>query len=253
MDLIQALLLGVLQGITEWLPISSQGQVLATAVAFMGLSVEEASRHAILLHIGTLISAIAYFRKELLGFVLKREQRTARFVLAVLLFSAVTGIPLYLLFRNFAVGSAILLLIGLFLIASGIMQHKAREWKLMMGGKYAAVLGLAQGFAVLPGISRSGITTAVLLLQDFEPEQAFRISFLISIPSILAGELLFGLFEGSSILIDFNAIAAIAAATVVGYATIGLLLRLARRINFVKFCLGFGAFYILIALLQMIL
>ena len=252
MDLFQAIVLGLLQGITEWLPISSQGQIVAAAVTFMGISLKEAGKYAILLHIGTLIAAVFYFRKELARFVSERNKKALRFVLIVLVGSAITGVPLYILFKNVSISSHILIVIGVFLLASGLVQHKARKWKPKIGEKNGLLLGLAQGLSVLPGISRSGITASVLLLQDFEPEKAFRISFLISIPSILFGEMMFAAYEGATILIDFNVVVAIAIAAITGYITIHILISIAKRIRFAPFCFLFGAFYILIALMQLI-
>ncbi len=252
MDLIQAIILGVLQGITEWLPISSQGQIAAAAITFFGIEAEEALKYAIMLHLGTLIAAIVYFRRELVGFVRAKDTKMLKFVVVVLVCSAITGIPLYILFKNFSMEASVVLLIGIFLIVSGLLQQKARKWRPVLGNKYAIGLGLAQGLAVLPGISRSGVTTAVLLLEDFEPEQAFRLSFLISIPSVLAGEIFFGLFEGVGLVFEPSALAAIAAAAVVGYASMDFLIRAARRINFAAFCVVFGLFYILLAVVQLI-
>ena len=252
MDFLQAIILGILQGITEWLPISSQGQTVATAITLFGIPAGEALKYAIVLHIGTLIAAIVYFRKELMQYARAREMRVIKFVALVLVFSAVTGIPAYILFKNLALNWAVLFLIGIFLVVSGLLQQHARKWKPRLGEKYAIGLGLAQGLAVLPGISRSGITTAVLLLEDFEPEKAFRISFLISIPSVLAGEIFFGLFEGIGIVLNPTALVAIAVAAIVGYISIDVLLRFARRINFAAFCILFGAIYILMGLIQII-
>ncbi len=249
MDLAQAIVLGILQGIFEWLPISSQGQVTVAATQLFGIAAEKALDYSIYLHIGTLISAIAYFRHEIAKVLKMQSRKTVSFLLVAVVASAITAIPSFLLLRNFALTSFILtLIVGFGLIASGMLQLKKRARKGQLNVANGTLLGLAQGLAVVPGISRSGITTAALLFEDFTPEQAFRISFLLSIPSIFIAEVLFGLYQ-KGINFEPNAIAAIAVAATVGFLSMGWLIRIAHKVNFGKFCIAFGLFYLAVALL----
>ncbi|MFH1751789.1 MAG: undecaprenyl-diphosphate phosphatase [archaeon] len=247
MDLIQAIVLGLMQGITEWLPISSQGQVMVGAVQLFGIQPETALSYSILLHAGTLISAIIYFRKEIIELIKLREKQLLKFLFVAVLATTITAIPSYLMLRS-VVGSsfALMIVVGLMLIITGILQKLNKKViKAKLSNKNALFLGLGQGFSVLPGVSRSGITSSVLLFEGFKAEKAFKLSFLLSIPSVLVAELLFGFAEG--IVWEFNLLIAIVIAAVVGLITINLLIKLARKINFSYFCIGFGVLYLILA------
>jgi undecaprenyl-diphosphatase len=248
MDVLQAIFLGALQGITEWLPISSQGQVIIGALSLLGTGAENAFRYAVFLHIGTLIAASVFFRRELAGIVMARDKPLLKFFITALLASAVTAAPIYFLFRGvFNSPAPLLALIGTALVFSGAIQFKRKLSKPREDMGHGFLTGLAQGLAVIPGISRSGVTVAALLFEDFEPEEAFRLSFLLSIPSVFLAEVAFALIEGA----EFHPalVIAIATAAIVGYASIGFLIKIAKKINFSLFCIAFGIVYILLALI----
>lgn len=249
MDLIQAILIGALQGISEWLPISSQGQLMAIAIAFFNVSAETALKYSVMLHAGTLLSAIVYFRKELFSLLKPEKRQLLWFLIIAVLSTAITGIPAYF-FLKAVLGQStafFLLLIGFLLIATGLIQKKKvfRKGK-GLTKKNAFFLGIAQGFSALPGISRSGMTVSALLFEGFKPDEAFRLSFLLSIPSIAIAVLLFEAVEGFAV--DFNAVIALIVSFLLGLLCIDLLLKAAKKISFSKFCFAFGIIYILIAL-----
>ncbi len=249
MDLIQAVILGILQGIFEWLPISSQGQVAVVAMQIFGIASEDALKYAIFLHIGTLISATIYFRKEIAEILKLRERKFLKFIVIALIATAITAIPSYLLLREIAQSSFwFMIMIGTLLIVTGIVQKINKKHKeAQLDSKNALFLGLGQGFSVLPGVSRSGTTTSVILFEGFKPEDAFRISFLLSIPAVFLGELAFGIIEG--VIFEVNVLIAVVVAAVVGYFSIDLLLKSAKRINFSLFCIVFGIIYLGLAFL----
>jgi len=253
MDLIQAILAGLVQGTIEWLPLSSQGQVMALLLA-LGETGSEALKAAVFLHFGTIFAALYYFRKEVKELIQFKDKELGKFLLIALVASGITGIPLYFLLDAFVAGfnpGIILLLIGVLLIAMGLIQLKKKiVKKTTLSNKNAFFLGLAQGFAVLPGISRSGATTSALLFEGFEPEKAFRLSFLLSIPSVLVADILFGLDHGFPSNPEFFIGVIIAA--IVGFASISILLRVAKKINFSKFCIGFGLLYAVLAMIYFI-
>ncbi len=253
MDLLQAILAGLVQGTIEWLPLSSQGQIMALMIA-MGESGSEALKAAIFLHFGTVFAAAYYFRKEVFELIRFENKELGKFLLIALVASGVTGIPLYFVLDAFVSGfnpGIVLLLIGVLLIAMGLIQLKKKiVKKTSLSNKNAFLLGLAQGFAVLPGVSRSGATTSALLFEGFEPERAFRLSFLLSIPSVLVADILFGLDKGFPAGPEFFIGVIIAA--IVGFASISVLLRIAKKINFSKFCIGFGLLYALLAMIYFI-
>jgi len=249
MDFFLALLLGLVQGTIEWLPLSSQGQVMAIALA-VGENTVTALKYSVFLHIGTFFAALYYFRKEAVKILSLQEKELGKFLLIALLSTAITGIPTYLLLEAFITEfnpAMVLLLIGALLVIMGIIQWKKKfAKKTSLSNKNAFFLGLGQGLAVLPGISRSGMTTSTLLFRGFKPEQAFRLSFLLSIPSILVMDILYGVKEGFPA--EPEMFLGIAVAAVIGFVSISLLLRVAKKINFSKFCIGFGLLYGILSL-----
>ncbi len=254
MDLFQAMFLGLMQGIVEWLPISSEGQLMAFSLAFLKLNAMEALRWAVFLHFGTVAAAAFYFRKEIREMLLLKKKNLSRFILIALFSTPITAIPTYLLLKAFITSSGIgfvLAGIGLLLIAMGIVQHKKKlVKKTTLSAKNAFFVGLGQGFSVLPGISRSGTTTSILLFEGFEPERAFYLSFLLSVPSVLLASIGFGFLDG--FVIDSFSIIGVLVSALAGFASISLLLRVAKRIRFSMFCIGFGLFYGLLGVLYFI-
>ena len=249
MDLFQAIVLGLMQGITEWLPVSSQGNVIIAGIKLFGLGAEQAFSYSVFLHIGTAFAAIIYFRKEIKEIIELKNKNLMRFMIIAVLSTAITAIPVYLLMKQIAVNSMYLtLLIGLMLLITGFLQWKKKtQKKTEENSKNAFFLGLGQGFSVLPGVSRSGITTSVLLFEGFTPEKAFKLSFLLSVPSVLIAEIGFGLIEG--IEFEMNLLLSILIAFVVGYFSIKYLIEFAKKVNFSWFCFTIGIFYIIISFL----
>ncbi|MEM0360415.1 MAG: undecaprenyl-diphosphate phosphatase [Candidatus Diapherotrites archaeon] len=249
MDFFQALVLGLVQGLVEWLPLSSQGQVMAISMSFFGITPAEAIRIAVFLHIGTFFAALYYFRKEAIQIIFFKEKPLAKFLFIALLSTLVTGIPCYFLLKTVLSEfnpAIILIIISALLFIMGLIQWRKKfQKKARLSKKNAFFLGLGQGFAVLPGISRSGITTSTLLFEGFSPEQAFRISFLLSIPSVFLADIAFGFTEGFSF--SPEAVFALAIAAITGFLSISALLKIAKKINFSFFCFFFGAIYALLA------
>lgn len=249
MDLFQAIVLGLIQGITEWLPISSKAQLFVVAWKVFGIAPESAFRYAVFLHIGTLLAAAIFFRKELVKIIKLEDMPMLKFIVTALVGTAITAAPLYFLFKGILANATILLmpLIGIALLFTGAIQLRKKIAKPREDIGHGFITGLAQGLSAIPGISRSGIATTALLLQDFNPEQAFRIAFILSVPSVLLGEIGFAALEG--IAFEPNALIAVAIAAIVGYASIGMLLIVARRVRFSLFCIAFGLLYLAVALL----
>jgi undecaprenyl-diphosphatase len=254
MDLITAIIAGLLQGIFEWLPISSQGNIMAFLMSLFNTSPQDALKIAVLLHSGTLLAAIVYFRKELLKIIsmkTKQDKELARFFIIATLSTAITAIPAYL-FLKFIISDSLgvtipyfILLIAILLVITGVLQlRKKVGLEMKLTSRNAIIAGLAQGFSVLPGISRSGITTSALLFTEANPEQAFKLSFIMSVPAVLLAELAFGLSEG--IYFEGFAFIAVIISFIVGLATIDLLLKFSKKINFSYFCFGLGLLYVII-------
>lgn len=251
----QSIILGVIQGITEWLPVSSKGINTLVLLYFTQMPLVEAYQLSIWLHTGTLFAALIYFRHDVSGLVrnlpnyFKRDNCTANsstlttFLIITTVVSAALGAPL-LLFSltqiTFLEGYAISI-IGIFLIATGLLQRfslRSSGTKTVTGRKDAVLLGAVQALSVIPGLSRSGLTVSTLLLRGYEAGQAMRLSFLMSIPLVLGAEIGLNLVGGASF--NLVSLGGIIAAFLFGVLTIGALLKLAKRIQFWKFCIFLG-------------
>jgi len=246
MDLITAIIAGLLQGIFEWLPISSQGNILGI-FTLLGSDPKLALQLAVMLHIGTLLSAIVYFRKEIKEMLQVKDEESKsllKFILIATIATVVTAIPSFLILEEFlGTGVAlVLLLLAILLVITGLIQlMKKKMGNGELTTKNAILVGLGQGFAVLPGVSRSGTTTAVLLFRGFTPGKAFKISFLMSIPAVLLAEVGYGLLKG--FVFNEFAIVALIIAFVLGLLSMDLLIKLAKKINFAYFCFLLAALY----------
>ena len=255
---VESIILGVAQGITEWLPVSSKGNVTILG-QFLGMSTSDAFSYAIILHIGTLIAAAIYFRKELLEVLKGEDPKLTRFILFTLIFTAVTAVPCYFVLKailetaSVSIGGVtiysqtiFMIAVGIFLLVTGFLQLAKKKMKEAgLTRRNAIFLGLGQGLTVLPGMSRSGTTTSVMLFEGFSPEKAFHLSFLISVPTVILGELSFNILDKPAL--SFDMVYGIVAAAVVGFLTIDFLLKIAKKINFGKFCVALGVLYLAIA------
>ena len=259
MNVWQAILLGLVQGVTEFLPISSSGH-LAVLQSFLGLgSVEEHLFFDVLLHLGTLGAVFIAYWKEIAGLTseglamlhlkkLRRGQKPDPLKRRMILFILLATLPLVLavlvkdavesLYTNtFFIGFALLVTGGL-LFAADRMGHGNKTEKAMTLSD-AMVIGLAQMIAVVPGLSRSGTTISAGLLRGFDRTFAVRFSFFLSIPAVLGANLL-SLVKAISAGIDWAEVpmylCGVAAAFVFGYLAIFALNRIVQRGKFGGFC-----------------
>lgn len=142
-------------------------------------------------------------------------------------------------------------IIGVFLIITGLVQKYARGFlgtKTETGTRDAILLGVVQAFAAMPGLSRSGLTVAAFLFRGYEVKQAIRLSFLMSIPAVLAAEI--GLVLIGEMSFDLMAVSSVITAFLFGILTIGALMRVAIRVAFWKFCILLGALSLLPLLIE---
>jgi undecaprenyl-diphosphatase len=212
LDILSAIILGAVQGLSEFLPISSSGH-LALIPHLLG--VETGLAFDTVLHIGTLIAIFTFFWKDIInlikGFILsiidlsegidkfKEGLNTIpekRFAWLIIIGTIPTGI-IGILFKD-AVETVLrgTIFIGFFLIVTGIILYYSERHSSGnitakdMSFKKAAIVGICQGLAVLPGISRSGSTIASGLCLGLEREYAARYSFLLSVPAVIAAGVL---------------------------------------------------------------
>ena len=239
--MIESALLGLLQGLTEWLPVSSQGVVTAASSFLFDYEASDAIAVALWLHAGTSLAAVVAFRREVGGIAreLLRDPMHPSPLLAFLavgtVVSAVVGLPLLLLLDEIsgAFGAGAMALVGALMVVTGVVQVRrpvaGTRDRAGLSLLDAVLTGLAQGLAALPGLSRSGLTVAVLLGRRVDRSEALVLSFLLGIPAGLAAALFAGLDSG--VLRTPEGLVGAAVAFVVGLASIKVLLAVARRVN----------------------
>jgi len=261
--LVAAVVLGILQGLFEWLPVSSQGVVAATYALIFDKPLDEAVGFALWLHIGTVPSVLVVFWREIwsiLKELLALPQTPSamfRFLFVATLASGVVGFPLILALSDISVvaGTTATGLIGAFMLVTGVVQMRRRATGNRSHDRLAlkdgVFVGVAQGLAVVPGLSRSGMTMATLLSLQVERRDALLLSFLLSIPASLAAALFFGIKDG--LIVDAEAIVAAFVAFVVGLVTIKVLMVVAVKINFGWFVIAVGSTMIVGALIAWLL
>lgn len=258
-----ALLAGILQGVFEWLPISSEGNITLFLTA-VGTAPEAAVRFSLFLHAGTAIAAAGYYRDEL-GDVLRElprwrpdsafDDRRAElsFLAVATVASGVVGLLVYFTLYEVVpelAGGGFVALIGVLLIGTGVLLRTADN--LDMGGREspdlldAVLVGAMQGLAIVPGVSRSGTTAGALLFRGHDGPSAFRLSFLLSIPAAAGAGVLVVLDTGSLPGVDpAAAVVALVASAIVGYLTIDALMRVVERVSFWAVCVGLGTLAVL--------
>ncbi|GAA0361139.1 undecaprenyl-diphosphatase UppP [Bacillus horti] len=228
MSLLEALILGIVQGLTEALPISSSAHIIITehllGLTFEGLTLE------VFLHLASVLAVIIYFRKDLVnvikGFFGYLSQKTEenkvhfRFGLYIIVATMITGVLGILLkdlldesLKSPAIIAASLTLTGILLIFIERFKKIGQKTPGTMTWKDTLVVALAQSLAIIPGISRSGSTLVAGLLTGLDRKTAVRFSFLLAIPVIL----------GSSILEMRNISGALVEQTGVGSLAIGFI------------------------------
>ncbi len=235
LDPLTAALLGAIQGATEFLPVSSSGHVAVSARWFGAHDLGIA--FTLLLHVGTLVATLlvvgkpawSLVRRGLSGLMAPRafmddeEGREAIAVIAGTLPTAVVGLALAEAAE--AAQRDLQLVGGFFLVTAALLLASRRlgQGSLdVLPPMHAALVGVAQGVAAFPGISRSGTTIAVAMALGLKPDAAFRFSFLLSLPAILGATLLKGregLDQADPMAISIGALVAF----IVGYVSLRLL------------------------------
>ncbi|BDB99580.1 undecaprenyl-diphosphate phosphatase [Saccharolobus caldissimus] len=256
------IVLGVVQGISEWIPVSSKTQVLLVSTLLLGLGFSEAYAFGLFMEIGTITAAVIYFRKELYKVVLAlmgkgnyEDVILLKYIIVSTLVTGIIGVTIYLTIINLVRGVVIgipMAILGLILMLDGILIYVSRKsYKPSrtlrdLSVKDFIIVGIAQGLAALPGVSRSGMTTSVLLLLGVNPEDAFRLSFIELIPAAIGAIGVTLIFSRHEVIntIHLLSIAAliisILVATLVSVLFINVLLKFAesRNILIVVFSLG---------------
>ncbi len=241
-------LLGLLQGILEWIPVSSEGFI---SIILQSLETEaNPVSLAIYFHLGTAFSVLVYLReevKEIVSNIFSKDfSGLTGFILISTICSIIVGFPLYFFAKSFS-GLGLLLLFGVGLMVTGIMLkgRKGFKQKEEMDYKDAVYAGALQGLAVVPGLSRSGVTLFALFSSGYAPDTALKTSFLMSVPVVLGAAVFMHL---DSFVFKPVYLLSLVAAFSTGIIAMHFLLSLSSRLDFSKVCWFFGAIAILAAL-----
>ena len=250
MKLEHSILLGAIQGITEWLPISSSAQGILVMINYLGMSPKSAFHYIGILHFGTLLAVILKFRRDLRSMLLGKDNKLLAFLTVSTLASMISGSVSYFFLEDFlghVTKNFVNLFIAVMLFITALLLYlegkiKSPQLKELEDITYVEMLivGLAQGFAILPGISRSGVTIATLLLLGVRAETSLKLSFLMSIPVVFGAIFVISLESSLYSLPIIAVVVGNLASFIFGYLTIDFLLMVSRRMRFDIFCMFFS-------------
>lgn len=252
---LEILMLGLIQGLTEWLPISSSGHLRVLEILF---GLKPLPLFEIILHVATLIVTLLYFRAEVYKILVALIRLNFKSEEGALILRLLTGLVL-----SATVGALTIIFIddifyriaplGAAFLFSGSLIYASKGGKCVkeyVDYKSAAIIGAMQGLSIIPGLSRSGLTISVALMLGIKREVAFKFSFLLSIPAIIGALILMILFQAdlpiNGSLELTNIFASCLIAGVVGYFSLKFLYRFLQRFHlFSLYLLPLGLLLIL--------
>ena len=187
--LIESVILSIVQGITEWLPVSSSGHLalIQNLFGFQNLPFD------VFLHVASIIAVIFIFRKDIAKLFDLRQKENRRYLFIMLIALIPAGIIGFFFQRTIEKSFSNMLILGILFVISGILIYstkffKSKKEKISIFDSF--FIGMFQAVAILPGISRSGATISSGLIRGVSKEQAIKFSFLLSIPVVLGASLL---------------------------------------------------------------
>jgi undecaprenyl-diphosphatase len=254
MNIFEAAILGIVQGLTEFLPVSSSGH-LVVGQELLNISVP-GNAFEVVVHLGTLVSVLIVFWKDIWQLLTSLKSLTTQKYILAIMIGTIPAVIIGLLFKDIITGAfenirivAITLMItGVILLSTKLINTKQREVSIGRG----LLVGIAQAMAIIPGISRSGLTISLCLYLGIAPEKAAKFSFLLAIPAIVGAGLLTALdLTGSSepllpwsvLLVGFLS------SLIVGWVSLKWLLGLIKSGKFY----WFGVYCLFIGLLSFII
>ena len=261
----EQIVLGAIQGITEWIPVSSKTCVMLAKIHLFQSKapVNELIQYALLLHLGTFFAAVLYFRKDITALFKamaaphKTDSATKNTLIFLTITTVLTGLGWFLTEKVSMLThgaprakAALMSIIAALLIVAGFLQIKTqttgkrtpKDLTVLDG----IILGLVQAIATLPGLSRAGTTIATLSFRNVDKEDALKLSFLMSLPVILIGNIVKNYKAFLSLGVEW---VGVLVAFVVGILSIGVLMNFARRVNFGGFLIFIGSIMALATIL----
>lgn len=238
-SLIEAIFLGIVQGFTEWLPVSSSGHLVIMQQVF---GIEASLLFDVMLHLGTIVAVVAFFRKEIfraLNAIMRWDiYAGGRTVVYIILGTIPVAVFGFFFYDMIAATFSRLYDVGMLMMLMGFVLYNTRfvggERKL--GVKDALLVGIAQAVALFPGISRSGTTISMALVRKVRKEQAFAFSFMLAIPAIIGASALEIYRTGlTNYAITPAMLVGFGVAAVVGYVSLDILKQFVMKKKFYKF------------------
>jgi undecaprenyl-diphosphatase len=258
----ESFILGAVQGIAEWLPVSSEAMIVLVKTNFFpsGMSFSEIISYAIFLHLGTLVAVLVYYRKKIISLIRElfsyRQLITERkdylhFIIIATLVSGILGLFLLRMverYEHFFENEFIInIVVAGFLVITAVLlfitEQRKQEKQIALTKKKAFITGVFQGLSAVPGISRSGSTVAGMGLLHIDKERALELSFILSVPIVLLANIILNVSEFSNFSV--NHFIALGSSFVFGIITIDILLKIVRKIRFSYF-VGFFAILLII-------
>ena len=287
-----AVIIGLAQGVLEWIPVSSEGAVWLIINELESVSFETGVKYALFVHLATVPSAILVFRKQILYMVRNLIQNPSNldsvtvFLAISFIVSGLFGLVIIKTVEIVSplIGSLGMLVVGVFLLFTGFLslfksryfQHLVSEssqiYDLSLSEKStlksdeikerrsvykkvlidSLILGGAQSLAVLPGLSRSGITISLLLYRGVGKNQAVVMSFLMSIPASLAAAL-YSIFTNPDVSLSTFILIACLTAFIAGLVSIKIVLKFVPKLNLTFFIFASAIFVVCGALFDLLI
>ena len=245
MNMLEIIILGIIQGITEFLPISSSGH-LVIAQNILGIK-SPGNTLEVLFHFGTLMSVVYVFIEDIKQIFLTMNEKNNQLFIFYIIIATLPAIFAGLLLKDYFVKIFDNVhLVGFALCSTGlllIMSKRFKNNKKEIAFSSSIVVGIAQAVAIIPGISRSGSTISICMYLGIPPKEAARFSFLLSIPVILGASILgFLEIESNNTFNNLTLTVAITTSFITGVLALKILLKILEAGSF-----HFFGFYCLIA------
>jgi len=254
MNIFEAAILGIVQGLTEFLPVSSSGH-LVIGQELLNISVP-GNAFEVVVHLGTLVSVLIVFWNDIWQLLTSLRSLTTRKYILAIMIGTIPAVIIGLLFKdiiteafeNIRIVAITLMITGVILLSTKLINTKQGDVSIGRG----LLVGIAQAMAIIPGISRSGMTISLCLYLGIAPEKAAKFSFLLAIPAIAGAGLLTGLdlMESSEPSLPWSVlIVGFISSLLVGWISLKWLLGLIKSGKFH----WFGAYCLFIGLLSFII
>ena len=239
--MIEYLLLGIVQGITEWLPVSSSGHLVIFEQLF---NIKVDLFFNIILHFGTLLVLLLFFWKD----IMKISRKYVLYIITGSIITGAIGFIFYDILKSFF-ESLFVVSLGLIFTSIILFSTKRYNGKSKLNLIDSIFIGLAQGIAIIPGVSRSGMTISTGLFRNVNKEEVFKFSFLLSMPAIF-GALI---YEGSKAGFSFNInyLIGFIASIIIGYLSLNFFKDVVKKRKlhyFGYYCLIVGVIMLIISI-----